>query len=80
MNNNLCVTSVFTIYFEDPFWVGVLEENYNKIHYMGKHIFGAEPSNSDLLYFYIHEIDKIKKGTKSYWYRHKITKSFSKSV
>jgi len=56
-----CVTSVFTIFFEDPFWVGILEENYNGINYMGKHIFGAEPSNSELLQFYIYEFEKIKK-------------------
>ena len=56
-----CVTGVFTVFFEDPFWVGILEENYNGIDYMGKHIFGAEPSNSELLQFYIYEFDKIKK-------------------
>jgi len=56
-----CVTSVFTVFFEDPFWVGVLEENYNGINYMGKHIFGAEPSNSELLLFYVYEFEKIKK-------------------
>jgi hypothetical protein len=56
-----CVTSVFTIFFEDPFWVGILEENYNGINYMGKHIFGAEPSNSELLQFYIYEFGNIKK-------------------
>jgi len=28
---------------------------------MGKHIFGAEPSNSELLQFYIYEFEKIKK-------------------
>jgi len=56
-----CVTSVFTIFFEDPFWVGILEENYNGVNYMGKHIFGAEPSNSELLQFYIYEFEKIKK-------------------
>ena len=55
------VTSVFTVFFEDPFWVGVLEENYNGINYMGKHIFGAEPSNSELLLFYVYEFDKIDK-------------------
>jgi len=58
-----CITSVFTIFFEDPFWVGILEENYNGINYMGKHIFGAEPSNSELLQFYIYKfenIDRIK--------------------
>jgi len=55
------VTSVFTVFFEDPFWVGILEENYNGINYMGKHIFGAEPSNSELLRFYVYEFEKIKK-------------------
>jgi hypothetical protein len=56
-----CVTSVFTIFFEDPFWVGILEENYNGINYMGKHIFGAEPSNSKLLQYFIYEFENIKK-------------------
>jgi hypothetical protein len=55
------VTSVFTIFFENQFWVGVLEENYNGINYIGKHIFGTEPSNSELLQFYIYEFDKINK-------------------
>jgi hypothetical protein len=56
-----CVTSVFTIFFEDPFWVGILEENYDENNYMGKHIFGAEPANSELIQFYLNEFDKIKK-------------------
>jgi len=56
-----CVTSVFTVFFEDPFWVGILEENYDEINYMGRHIFGAEPSNSELLQFYIYELEKIEK-------------------
>jgi len=38
-----------------------LEENYNGINYMGKHIFGAEPSNSELLQFYIYEFENINK-------------------
>jgi hypothetical protein len=61
-NNEIkCVTSIFTIFFKDPFWVGILEENYNGINYMGKHIFGAEPSNSELLQFYIYEFENIEK-------------------
>jgi len=56
-----CVTSVFTVFFDDPFWVGLLEENYNGKNYMGKHIFGAEPSNSELLQFYLFEFEKIRK-------------------
>jgi len=56
-----CVTSVFTVFFEDPFWVGILEENYDDKNYMGRHVFGAEPSNSELLQFYIYEFDKMEK-------------------
>lgn len=56
-----CVTSVFTIFFEDPFWVGVLEEQYDDQQYMGKHLFGAEPSNAELTRFYLNEFDTIKK-------------------
>jgi hypothetical protein len=62
VTDTICrVTSVFTIFFEEPFWVGILEENYNGINYMGKHIFGAEPSNSELLQFYIYEFEKINR-------------------
>jgi len=78
-----CVTSVFTIFFEEPFWVGILEENYNGINYMGKHIFGAEPSNSELLQYYIYELGNIKKfeigvtdiETKKMSYKKSINKS-----
>jgi hypothetical protein len=56
-----CVTSVFTVFFEDPFWVGVLEEDYDGSRYMGRHVFGAEPSNPELLQFYIYEFDRISK-------------------
>lgn len=55
-----CITSIFTVFFEDPFWVGVLERNYNGINYMGKYIFGAEPTNIELLQFYINKFDTIK--------------------
>jgi hypothetical protein len=61
-NNEIkCVTSTFTIFFEDPFWVGILEENYDENNYIGKHIFGAEPTNSGLIQFYLYEFDNIKK-------------------
>jgi hypothetical protein len=56
-----CVTSVFTIFFEDPFWVGVLEEQYDDQQYMGRHVFGAEPSNSELTQFYLNELGAIRK-------------------
>jgi hypothetical protein len=55
------VTSIFTIFFEDPFWIGILEENYDEKNYMGRHIFGAEPSNPELIQFYLYEFDKIKR-------------------
>jgi len=55
------IISVFTVYFEDPFWVGLLEEYYNENHYVGRHVFGAEPSNARLLYFYLYQLPHIKK-------------------
>ena len=75
-----CVTSVFTIFFEDPFWVGILEENYNGINYMGKHIFGAEPSNSELLLFYVYEFENIKKIKISETYIKTKKMNFKKSI
>jgi len=43
--------AVFTVYFEGPFWVGVLESEDEGTITVARHVFGAEPGNAELLDF-----------------------------
>lgn len=45
-------SSSFTVFFEDPFWVGVFERTYSGKYEAAKIVFGAEPANSQI-YEYI---------------------------
>ena len=49
-----------TVYFEDPFWVGVIEEVENNKLSVCKIIFGAEPKNSEILDFVLHRYYDLK--------------------
>ncbi len=42
---------VFTVYFDGQFWVGVLELYSDEGVRAARHIFGAEPTNPELLEF-----------------------------
>ncbi len=46
--------AVFTVYFEGPFWVGLLESEEAGKLVVARHVFGAEPSNAELLAFMLH--------------------------
>jgi hypothetical protein len=46
--------AVFSIYFEGPFWVGVLESEDGGELRVARHVFGAEPSGPELLDFMLH--------------------------
>jgi hypothetical protein len=41
----------FTIFFEDPFWVGVLEREADGALQAARHVFGAEPTPPEVLVF-----------------------------
>jgi hypothetical protein len=46
--------AVFSVYFEGPFWVGVLESEDGGELRVARHVFGAEPSEPELLDFMLH--------------------------
>jgi len=48
------VPAVFTVFFEGPFWVGILESKEGDELSVARHVFGAEPSNPELLEFMLH--------------------------
>lgn len=45
------VAIVFTVIFEDPFWVGIYERECNHKYEVCKITFGSEPKNYDVYYF-----------------------------
>ena len=45
------VSGKLTIYFEDPFWVGVFERTINRKLSVSKVTFGVEPKDYDVLEF-----------------------------
>lgn len=42
---------VCTIFFEDPFWVGVFERNEKGGYSVARYVFGSEPTDAQLLRF-----------------------------
>jgi Protein of unknown function (DUF2992). len=40
-----------TVYFEDPFWVGVFERNDECSYSVARYVFGGEPNDAELLQF-----------------------------
>lgn len=49
-----------TVYFEDPFWVGVFERVENGRLSAAKFTFGAEPKDSDVLELVLRHYDELK--------------------
>jgi len=50
----------FTVFFEDPFWIGILEIIDNEKYKIGKVIFGSEPSAAEIYEFTKNDYSKIK--------------------
>ncbi len=49
-----------TVYFEDPFWVGVIEKVENNKLSVCKITFGAEPKDSEIFDFVLHRYYDLK--------------------
>jgi len=54
------VSIQFTIFFEEPFWVGLIEESSGDVVRVGRHVFGAEPSNPEIVDFVLHRLSSVE--------------------
>lgn len=55
-----------TVYFDDPWWVGVFEVADGDALRVARHVFGGEPSGPELLHFVLHHfINLIERATPS---------------
>lgn len=48
-----------TVYFEDPFWVGIFERTINDEIQVAKVTYGAEPKDYDVYYSYLRSFNKL---------------------
>jgi len=51
--------TVFSIYFEDPFWVGVFEAQADGKLTVGRVVFGSEPSDAEVRDLLLNRYDTI---------------------
>ena len=54
------VISVLTVFFEDPFWVGVFEVTDNNRLSVSKVTFGAEPRDPELMEFILKHYQELR--------------------
>lgn len=54
-----CGTSL-TVFFEDPFWIGIVERIEDGKLMAAKHVFGAEPVGIEILDFVKNHYDDLK--------------------
>lgn len=55
-------TGKLTVYFENPFWVGVFERIENEKLSACKVVFGAEPKDCEILEYVLRHYSKLKFG------------------
>ena len=54
-----CGTSL-TVFFEDPFWIGIVERIEDGKLMAAKHVFGAEPTGIEILDYVKNHYDDLK--------------------
>jgi len=60
------VFSKFTVFFEDPFWVGVYEVGYDDSISIYKLTFGSEPKDYEVYYYLLKNYNSFRFSSKSY--------------
>ncbi|MCO7126950.1 YjdF family protein [Sporolactobacillus shoreicorticis] len=48
-----------TVYFDEQYWVGVVEAEKKGQMVIARHVFGPEPSNPDVLSFVLRDLDQL---------------------
>src|SRR5262249_23187309 len=48
-----------TVYFDDSWWVGVIELDEDRILRVFRHVFGSEPSNAEVLDFVLNRLTAL---------------------
>lgn len=51
---------ILTVFFEDPFWVGLFERSYKGKYEAAKVVFGAEPKDYEVYEFILKKFKNVK--------------------
>ena len=51
-----------TVYFEDPFWVGIFEKTENNLLSVSRIVFGSEPKDSEIYQFILSDFQNLVFG------------------
>lgn len=54
------VSAKITVYFENPFWVGIFNRNVDEKLSVCKVVFGSEPKDNEILDFILKQYSKLK--------------------
>ena len=54
------VVSKFTVFFEEPFWVGIYEQQWENRYAVCKITFGAEPRDNEVYAFLLQNYNKLQ--------------------
>lgn len=54
------VKIALTVFFEDPFWVGIFEAEAYGTYKAARYVFGAEPSDEEVYLFILEKYSKLK--------------------
>lgn len=54
------VSVKLTVYFENPFWIGIFERSIDEKLSVCKVIFGTEPKDNEILKFVLNRYNKLK--------------------
>lgn len=54
-----CIAKL-TVYFENPFWIGIYERDWNERYTICKITFGAEPTDSEVYEFVLKNWSQLK--------------------
>lgn len=58
--------ATMTVYFEDPFWIGVLELESNNCVHAVRHVFGGAPTDAELYQFLLfHGVELLDRAERS---------------
>lgn len=57
----MCVVSIkLTVYFEEPFWVGIFERRENREYQAARFIFGSEPKDYEVYEMLLKEFHNLR--------------------
>ena len=51
--------TITTVYFDGQFWCALIEQCRNEKNFAGRYVFGAEPTNPQLLDWMLNSFDKL---------------------